>query len=147
MPGWCSSKMNTESPRCLGTSQFVRISARPQSDHHAPVVQILEPLMIHSSPSRTAEVCAPATSEPPDGSERSCIQISSPLKIFGKCSFFCSSVPNSSSTDAHGWKVGTWMRAEYEYPVSSSLNATWWSTVNPCPSYSFGKQIPAKPAS
>ena len=59
--------MNTVSPRCLGTSQFVRVRHRAQSDHQAPVVQIFDPLSLHSSPSLMAVVWAPATSEPPDG--------------------------------------------------------------------------------
>ena len=50
--------MNTVSPRCLGTSQFVRARHSPQSAHQAPVVQILEPLSTQSSPSRTALVNA-----------------------------------------------------------------------------------------
>ena len=48
--------MNTDRPRCFGTSQFVRARHSPQSDHQAPVVQTFEPLRIHSSPSRTAVV-------------------------------------------------------------------------------------------
>ena len=75
--------MNTVRPRCLGTSQLVRARHRPQSDHHAPVVQIFEPLSTHSSPSRTAVVRAPATSDPPLGSDSSCIQISSPRRMAG----------------------------------------------------------------
>ena len=75
--------MNTVRPRCFGTSQFVRARHSPQSDHHAPVVHTFEPLSTHSSPSRTAVVSAPATSEPPLGSERNCIQISSPLQDGG----------------------------------------------------------------
>ena len=102
--------MNTVRPRCLGTSQLVRARQRPQSDHHAPVVQIFEPLSTHSSPSRTALVRAPATSEPPLGSERNCIQSSSPFKMAGMCRRFCSSVPKSSRTAAHGERVGAWKR-------------------------------------
>ena len=105
--------MNTVRPRCLGTSQFVRARHRAQSDHHAPVVHTFEPLRIHSSPSRTAVVSAPATSEPPLGSERNCIQISSPFRMAGMCCSFCSSVPKSSSTAVHGAKVGAWNRLGY----------------------------------
>ncbi len=102
--------MNTVRPRCFGTSQLVRARQSPQSDHHAPVVQILEPFSTHSSPSRTALVSAPATSDPPLGSERNCIQIASPLRMGGMWRSFCSSVPKSSSTAAHGEKVGAWIR-------------------------------------
>src|SRR5262249_47914335 len=101
------------SPRCLGTSQFVRAKQRAQSFHHAPLVQIFEPFSTHSSPSRTAVVSAPATSEPPLGSERNCPQISSPRRILGTCSRFCSSVPKSSSTARHGDIVGDWRRTGY----------------------------------
>ncbi len=107
MPGWWILSMNTLSPRCLGTSQFVRARHRPQSDHQAPVVQIFEPFSTHSSPSRTAVVWAPATSEPPLGSERNCIQISSPFRMAGMWASFCSSLPNSRRTAAQGAKVGT----------------------------------------
>ena len=112
-PGWSIGNMNTVRPRCFGTSQFVRARHNAQSDHHAPVVQIFEPFSTHSSPSRTAVVSAPATSDPPLGSERNCIQISSPRRIAGRCRRFCSSVPKSSSTAAHGDIVGTWIRAGY----------------------------------
>ena len=80
MPGWWIGSMKTESPRCLGTSQLVRARQSPQSDHQAPVVHTFEPLSTHSSPSRTADVWAPATSEPPPGSDRNCIHSSSPLQ-------------------------------------------------------------------
>ena len=83
MPVWCISSMNTVSPRCLGTSQFVRARQSPQSAHQAPVVQIFEPLITHSSPSRTAVVSAPARSEPPLGSDKNCIQKVSPLRMDG----------------------------------------------------------------
>ena len=73
------------------------------------MVHTFEPLITHSSPSRTAVVSAPATSDPPLGSERNCIQISSPFRMAGMCRCFCSSVPNSSSTAAQGVMVGIWM--------------------------------------
>ena len=83
IPSWWIGIMNTVRPRCLGTSQLVRASTRPQSDHQAPVVHTLEPFSIHCSPSRTAVVSAPATSEPPLGSERNCIHSSSPRRMAG----------------------------------------------------------------
>ena len=63
------------------------------------------------------------------------------------CARFCSSVPNSRSTAAHGDIVGAWSFVGYSYPASSSLNARWCAGDNPWPPYSFGKQMPAKPAS
>ena len=113
MDGWWIGSMNTVSPRCLGTSQLVRARHRPQSDHHAPVVHTLDPFNTHWSPSRTAVVRAPATSEPPLGSERNCIHNSSPRRMAGRWRCFCSSVPNSRRTVAHGEKVGIWIRRGY----------------------------------
>ena len=109
-PSWWSGRMNTDRPRCFGTSQFVRARHRPQSENHAPVVHTFEPFRIHSSPSRTAVINAPATSEPPLGSDSSCIHSSSPRRMAGRWRSFCSSVPNSNSTAAHGANVGAWIR-------------------------------------
>src|SRR5581483_2423234 len=72
IPGCLIGSMKTVKPRCFGTSQLVRARQRPQSDHQAPVVQTFEPLRIQSSPSRTADVSAAATSDPLLGSERNC---------------------------------------------------------------------------
>ena len=105
--------MNTVRPRCFGTSQSVRAKHRPQSDHHAPVVQIFEPLSTHSSPSRTAVVCAP-------GDVGSAARLGEELhpdllalQNGGDVRELLFVVPNSRSTVAHGWNVGTWMRAGY----------------------------------
>ena len=125
--------MKTDRPRCLGTSQLVRARHSPQSDHHAPVVHTLEPFNTHCSPSRIAVVSAPATSEPPLGSERNCIQSSSPFKMAGMWRSFWSSVPNSSRTVAHGERVGTCMRAGYSYPTNSSFKTFWCPGERPCP--------------
>ena len=87
----------------------VRARHIAQSLYHAPVVQIFDPLRIHWSPSRTAEVTAPAASDPPPGSERNCAQISSPRSIAGMCRCFCSSVPNSINSAMHGMNVDAWI--------------------------------------
>jgi len=47
------------------SAKTIQVSAKPEL-----VVKILEPLMTHSSPSLTAVVCAPCTSEPAPGSVR-----------------------------------------------------------------------------
>ena len=125
--------MKTVSPRCFGTSQFVRARQRPQSDHQAPVVQIFDPLSTHWSPSRTAVVSAAATSDPPLGSDRNCIHSSSPRRIGGRWRCFCSSVPNSRITAAHGTNVGTWIRHGKSCPTISSLNTLWCAGVSPWP--------------
>ena len=113
IPGWWIGSMNTVRPRCFGTSQLVRARHSPQSDHQAPDVHTFDPFNTHWSPSRTAVVRAPATSEPPLGSDRNCIQSSSPRRMAGRCWSFCSSLPKSSRTVADGDRVGTCSRAGY----------------------------------
>ncbi len=80
-------------PRCFGASGSVRASMNIQFAFCAPEVQILEPLITYSSPSRTARVCSDARSEPEPGSEKPWHHCTSPLRIRGRCSAFCSSVP------------------------------------------------------
>jgi hypothetical protein len=56
--------MNIVSPLCFGTSESVRVNKISHVAVWAIVVHILAPLMIHSSPSRTARVVIEATSDP-----------------------------------------------------------------------------------
>ena len=56
-------------PLCLATSVLVRVSRNTYWASWARVVNIFWPLMVHSSPSRTALVAQAATSEPASGSE------------------------------------------------------------------------------
>jgi hypothetical protein len=58
------------------------------------VMKIFEPLMTHSSPSRTAVVLMPATSEPASGSVMPRHAIFWPLIAGTRYFCFCSSVPN-----------------------------------------------------
>ena len=64
-------------PRCFGTSGSVRATSMPNRATCASVVQTFCPETIHSSPSRTALVASPATSDPAPGSLNSWHQISS----------------------------------------------------------------------
>ena len=57
------------------------------------VVNIFCPFTTHSSPSRTARVCAAATSEPASGSLKPSTMMSSPRRAFGRIACRCSSVP------------------------------------------------------
>ena len=57
------------------------------------VMKILEPLSTHSSPSRTAWVRIPCTSEPAPGSVMARAPTASPLTIFGSQRSFWASVP------------------------------------------------------
>ena len=70
-PGACMSTTNTVMPLCLGRSGSVRQMTSPIWDRCAAEVHTFCPLMIHSSPSRTALVVMPARSEPAPGSEKS----------------------------------------------------------------------------
>ena len=58
-------------------------------------MNVLEPLTIQSSPSRTAEVRMPARSLPAPGSVIAMAMISSPLAMPGSQRCFCSSLHRS----------------------------------------------------
>ena len=58
------------------------------------VMNAFEPLITHSSPSRTARVVAPPASEPKPGSVRPNPASASPVTSFGSQRARCSSVPN-----------------------------------------------------
>ena len=79
-PGAFMSTRNAVIPLCLGTSGFVRATMSPKDETCASVVQTFCPLSSHSSPSRSARVERPATSEPAPGSLKSWHQISSLVK-------------------------------------------------------------------
>ena len=98
---WCRGRTSTPSdsmsskkyvrPLCLGWSGSVRATSIPHRDTWASVVQTFWPLTIHSSPSRTARLDRPATSEPEPGSLKSWHQTSSPVYIGRRRRCFCSS--------------------------------------------------------
>ena len=81
-------------PLCFGASGSVRASRKMKSASCACVVQTFWPLMTHSSPSSTAVVLSDARSEPEFGSLKPWHHAISPLRIFGRKSCFCSSVPH-----------------------------------------------------
>ena len=95
IPGLSISITNVEIPRCFGASGSVRAASQPMFEKWPPLVQILLPLITHSSPSRTARVCNDARSDPAPGSEYSVHHWSMPPTMFGRYFAFCSSVPNS----------------------------------------------------
>ena len=59
------------------------------------------PFSTHSSPSSTAIVASPATSEPAPGSENSWHQMSSAVKMRRRYFSFCSGVPHSTIVGPH----------------------------------------------
>ena len=58
-------------------------------------MNVLEPLITHSSPSRTARVLIPATSDPASGSVIPRQEIFTPRIEGARYACFCSSVPNA----------------------------------------------------
>ena len=78
MPGDRISRKKKVSPSCFGRFGSVRTTMMPKSDRCAPEVQIFCPLMIQSSPSRSARVRNAARSDPPAGSENNWHHTSSP---------------------------------------------------------------------
>ncbi len=79
-PGAFMSTRKAVIPLCLATSGFVRATMRPNDEMCARVVQTFCPFSSHSSPSRSARVDNPATSEPAPGSLKSWHQISTLVK-------------------------------------------------------------------
>ena len=84
---------------------------------------VFDPLMTYSSPSRTARVLMPATSEPASGSVMPRQRIFSPLIAGTTHSCFCSSVPKAR---IGGIAMSVWtatpmhMPPELEYPIVSA---------------------------
>ncbi len=77
-------------------SGAVRTAVKTRSAECPLVMKDLEPLMTHSSPSRTAEVLSAPRSEPPDGSVMPIASRISPDATRGSQRSFCSSVPSST---------------------------------------------------
>ncbi len=73
----------------------------PQRAMWPSEVHTFWPLSTHTSPSRTAIVASPATSEPAPGSENSWHQMSSAVKIRRRYCSFCSGVPHSTIVGPH----------------------------------------------
>ena len=93
IPGVFMSIRKNEMPRCLGASGSLRARQKIQSACCAPEVQIFWPLMMKSSPSRTARVCNEARSEPEPGSLKPWHQVISALRIAGRKNSLCSAEP------------------------------------------------------
>ena len=77
-------------------SGAVRAATRTMSAEPPLVMKVLDPLMIQSSPSRTAVVLRLARSEPPPGSVMPMARRHSPVAILGSQRSFCSWVPSST---------------------------------------------------
>ncbi len=83
-------------------------------------------------------------SDPPLGSDRSCIHSSSPRSIRGRCRCFSSSDPWSSNVAAI-IPIDTMYPAGTRRPISPAVskNTFWCWSVSPAPPYSFGNAMPA----
>ena len=92
MPGVSMGNITQVMPLCLGASGSVRISSSHQSAIWANVVQIFWPVMTYSSPSRMPRQLSEARSEPALGSLKPWHHTSSPRRMRGRCSAFCSGV-------------------------------------------------------
>src|SRR3954453_11048579 len=103
--------------------------------------------MIHSSPSSTADVFKLARSEPEFGSLKPWHQLIVPLRIFGRNSRFCSSVPHckivgpTSVSPKKSARSGAFARA------NSSDSTPPCIVVRPLPPYSTGQVAQIQPPS
>ena len=77
-------------------SGLVRAATITRSALKPLVMNVFEPLMIQSSPSRTAVVFSAARSDPPDGSVMPMAVMISPVQNFGSQRCFCSSLVSST---------------------------------------------------
>jgi hypothetical protein len=68
MPGVSSGTRNIVRPLCFAAAGSVRVSRKTYCAMCAPLVNIFCPSIRQPSPSRTARVCAAATSDPEPGS-------------------------------------------------------------------------------
>ena len=94
--------------------------------------------MTHSSPSSTAVVFKLARSLPLFGSLNPWHQRILPLKICGKNSFFCSSVPHCNNVGPTRVSPKKSARIGAFAFANSSASTTPSSVVKPLPPYSFG---------
>ena len=94
-PGLSIGNITQVMPLCFGASGSVRMSSSHQSATCANEVQIFWPVMTYSSPSRTPLHESEARSEPAPGSEKPWHHTSSPLRILGRWSAFCSALASA----------------------------------------------------
>ena len=89
--------MNSVKPSWVGGdgSTSVLVTSTIPWDRWPLVMNVLDPLITYSSPSLTARVLIPATSEPASGSEIPIDRIFLPAIAGAAHSRFCSSVPNA----------------------------------------------------
>src|ERR1700691_5326283 len=103
--------------------------------------------MTKSSPSLSARVCSEARSDPAFGSEYPWHQRINPAAIFGRCSFFCASVPyfSSAGPSIQMPKLDNGERA----PIAdiSSRKTLASAASNPPPPYSLGQSGTVQPLS
>src|ERR1035437_5654984 len=132
-------------PACWGASGSVRTSRNAKSACWACVVQTFCPLMIHSSPSRTAFVFKLARSEPESGSENPWHHVILPCRMPGMNSFFCSSVPHCRIVGPTSVSPKKSARIGAPALANSSLSTTNCKSERPLPPYSTGQPAQIHP--
>ena len=110
-------------------------------------MNVLEPLRIQSSPSRTAVVFSAARSEPPLGSVMAMAVTISPEQKPGSHRCFCSSVPRSTR---YGATQSVWMPKQEEaaavnFESSSASTALRRKSPPSEPPYCSGTSSPSRP--
>src|ERR1700761_1659088 len=120
MPGADSGTRNMVRPLCLGRSGSVRVIRKTYWHCWAPVVQILGPLMTHSSPSRTARTLAFAMSEPPSGSEYSRQKRTWPDATLGRTS--------ASTSGSRYFSTALHTSLVVEYVIHGTLALASWTS-------------------
>ena len=151
MPGVRMSQTTQVMPLCLGASGSVRTRSSCRSATWAYEVHVFWPVTTRWSPSISALVLRPARSDPAPGSENPWHQTFSPLRICGRYSAFCSSVPLTISvgppcmlpTNVHelaSVKGGSAL-------ANSSYQIICWMSESPRPPNSAGQLMPAQPPS
>ncbi len=122
-----------------GSGGLVRAKTRMKSASSAKVHHILEPVMTHSSPSRSARVETAAASEPASGSERAKAPRYSPRAMGGRYWRFCSSRAwRNPSPFPRAMMLATLIQAR----ASSSVTRAYSKEPSPSPPYSGSMRMP-----
>ena len=140
--------MKMEMPRLPFASRSVFAATRNVDAYVLLVINALDPLITHSSPSRTAVVRIWAASEPDWGSVSAKAHSVSPVAAGARYFCFCSSDPaiRIGMLPRDAWASMMEAREE-EWRASCSMTRTSLKWSSPAPPYSSGTQTPKNPIS
>lgn len=147
-PGWSMGTSRNDRPRCFAALGSVRASRKIQFAVVPADVQILWPLITHSSPSSTPLVRTEARSEPASGSEKPWHHRCLPLRMRGRKCRFCASEPRairvlpSRSIPSRSFSARSGAPAR----ANSSASTTCSIGDRPPPPYSVGQDTATRPA-